>query len=260
MAADYLRLCDKDTPEAEYFKKKGITPAKAPQGFFVYNYGSTGIFRRNDWMVTLKGYTTDVWGAEIYKKDNRYGRYQSYGSVQIMGYPSRIASGYDENGWDWNRLPGTTTIHLPFELLDSPLPGTTMAHSKENFSGSSALEGKNGMFAMKLMERNLKNFTPDFVARKSVFCFDNRMICLGTGISNSNASFPTETTLFQSTFQKGKTDIHVDGKLRSEAFHQTLDDKNAIIFRTDIIIIILSTATTCRYKLLTKYRDTKKPH
>lgn len=135
-----------------------------------------------------------------------------------------------------------------------------MAHSKENFSGSSALEGKNGMFAMKLMERNLKNFTPDFVARKSVFCFDNRMICLGTGISNSNASFPTETTLFQSTFQKGKTDIHVDGKLRNEAFHQTLDDKNAIIFRTDIIIIILSTATTCRYKLLTKYRDTKKPH
>ena len=51
------------------------------------------------------------------------------------------------------------------------------------------------------------------------------MICLGTGISNSNASFPTETTLFQSTFQKGKTDIHVDGKLRNEAFHQTLDDK-----------------------------------
>lgn len=82
-------------------------------------------------MVTLKGYTTDVWGSEIYRKDNRYGRYQSYGSVQIMGYPSRLASGYDENGWDWNRLPGTTTIHLPFELLDSPLPGTTMAHSKE---------------------------------------------------------------------------------------------------------------------------------
>ncbi len=68
------------------------------------------------------------------------------------------------------------------------------------------------MFAMKLMERNLKNFTPDFVARKSVFCFDNRMICLGTGISNSNASFPTETTLFKVHSKKGKTDIHVDGK------------------------------------------------
>ena len=222
LAADYMRLCNNDTPEAIYFRKEGITPAKAPQGFFVYNYGSAGIFRRNDWMVTLKGYTTDVWGSEIYRKDNRYGRYQSYGSVQIMGYPSRKASGFDENGWDWNRLPGTTTIHLPFDLLDSPLPGTTMAHSKENFSGSSSLEGKNGMFAMKLMERNLKNFTPDFVARKSVFCFNNRMICLGTGISNSNASF--QTTLFQSTFQKGKSDIYVDGKLKNVPFHQELND------------------------------------
>lgn len=224
LAADYLRLCPKNTPEACYFKEQGIQPANAPQGFFVYNYGSTGIFRRADWMVTLKGYTTDVWGAEIYTKDNRYGRYQSYGSVQIMGQPSRLASGYDENGWDWNRLPGTTTIHLPFELLDSPLPGTTMARSKENFSGSSSLEGKNGMFAMKLMERELKNFTPDFVARKSVFCFGNRMICLGTGINNSNFSYPTETTLFQSVFRKDSTSIFIDGKKQNEMFHQELND------------------------------------
>lgn len=224
LAADYLRLCQKSTPEARYFKEQGIQPANAPQGFFVYNYGSAGIFRRANWMVTLKGYTTNVWGAEIYTKDNRYGRYQSYGSVQIMGQPSRLASGYDENGWDWNRLPGTTTIHLPFELLDSPLSGTTMARSKEDFSGSSSLEGKNGMFAMKLMERSLKNFTPDFVARKSVFCFGNRMICLGTGINNSNFSYPTETTLFQSTFRKDSTSIFVDGKKRNEMFHQQLND------------------------------------
>ena len=86
-----------------------------------------------------------------------------------MGYPSRIASGYDENGWDWNRLPGTTTIHLPFELLDSPLPGTTMAHSKENFSGSSALEGKKRYVRHEANGTQPENFTPDFVARKSVF-------------------------------------------------------------------------------------------
>ena len=204
LAADYLRLVrNGDTPNARFFKKEGIKTAQAPQGFFVYNYGSAGIFRRADWMVTLKGYTTDVWGSEIYVKDNRYGRYQSYGSVQIMGKGnpvSRAGSGFVQEGWDWNRLPGTTTIHLPFELLDSPLKGTTMAHSKENFSGSSSLDGKNGMFAMKLMERGYENFTPDFVARKSVFCFDNRMICMGTGITNSNADYPTETTLFQTKY------------------------------------------------------------
>ena len=204
LAADYLRLIrNSDTPNARFFKKEGIQPAQAPQGFFVYNYGSAGIFRRADWMVTLKGYTTDVWGSEIYTKDNRYGRYQSYGSVQIMGKGnpvSRAGSGFVQEGWDWNRLPGTTTIHLPFDLLDSPLKGTTMARSKENFSGSSSLDGKNGMFAMKLAERDYENFTPDFVARKSVFCFDNRMVCLGTGISNSNADYPTETTLFQTKY------------------------------------------------------------
>ena len=80
--------------------------------------------------------------------------------MQIMGKGNPVShtgSGFVQEGWDWNRLPGTTTIHLPFELLYSPLKGTTMAHSKENFSGSSSLEGKNGMFAMKLMERNLES-------------------------------------------------------------------------------------------------------
>ena len=240
LAADYLRLIrNGDTPNARFFKKEGIQPAQAPQGFFVYNYGSAGIFRRADWMVTLKRYTTDVWGAEIYAKDNRYGRYQSYGSVQIMGKGnpvSRAGSGFVQEGWDWNRLPGTTTIHLPFELLDSPLKGTTMVRSEENFSGSSSLGGMNGMFAMKLMERDYDNFTSDFVARKSVFCFDNRMICLGTGITNSNADYPTETTLFQTKFngKEPKADnddywLHdgydnyyhvVDGTVRSQVADQ----------------------------------------
>ena len=214
LAADYLRLLGKrNTPNARFFKKNGIQPAAAPQGFFVYNYGSAGIFRGGDWMVTLKGYTTDVWGSEIYVKDNRYGRYQSYGSVQIMGKGkpvSRAGSGFVQEGWDWNRLPGTTTIHLPFELLDSPLKGTMMAHSTENFSGSSSLNGKNGMFAMKLMERKFQNFTPDFVARKSVFCFGNRLVFLGTGISNSNADYPTETTLFQVKFNGKDSKVGAD--------------------------------------------------
>lgn len=246
LAADYLRLIGKkDTPNARFFQKEGVKPAQAPQGFFVYNYGSAGIFRRADWMVTLKGYTTDVWGSEIYAKDNRYGRYQSYGSVQIMGKGtpvSRAGSGFVQEGWDWNRLPGTTAIHLPFELLNSPLKGTLMARSKENFSGSCSLNGMNGMFAMKLMESNYENFTPDFVARKSVFCFDNRMVCLGTGITNSNANYPTETTLFQTTYNGKEPKVgdddywlhdgydnyyHVaEGTLRSQVAEQESSDEN----------------------------------
>lgn len=119
LAADYLRLIrNGDTPNARFFKKEGIQPAQAPQGFFVYNYGSAGIFRRADWMVTLKGYTTDVWGAEIYAKDNRYGRYQSYGSVQIMGkgirFPVLEVALYKKDG------TGTACLErLPFIFLSN---------------------------------------------------------------------------------------------------------------------------------------------
>ena len=226
LAADYMRLCTTNTPEKKYFEKLGIKPAKAPQGMFVYNYGATGIYRQNNWMVTLKGYNTDVWCSEIYIHDNRYGRYQSYGSVQIFNEQTRKESGYDENGWDWNRLPGTTTIHLPWELLDAPLKGTMMVHSHENFAGCSSFKNQYGIFAMKLMERKFQNFTPDFVARKSVFCFGKRLICLGSGISNSNATYPTETTLYQSTYSKGHP-IFINGKeLNEKGQHVSLTASN----------------------------------
>ncbi len=121
------------TPSGEFFRSKGCQ-ASNPEGFFVFNYGSAGIYRYQQYMITLKGYNTDVWGAEIYQKDNRYGRYQSYGAVLIMGNGHPVSERkwlQKEEGWDWNRMPGTTTIHLPFELLDSPLKGTNMARSKE---------------------------------------------------------------------------------------------------------------------------------
>ena len=121
-----------------------------------------------------------------------------------MGYPSRIASGYDENGWDWNRLPGTTTIHLPFELLDSPLPGTTMAHSKEKLLRQQCIGREKRYVRHEANGTQPEKLTPDFVARKSVFCFDNRMICLGTGISNSNASFQPKQLFFKVHSKKGK--------------------------------------------------------
>ena len=88
-------------------------------------------------------------------------------------YPiTEEASRYKEAGWDWNRNPGTTTIHLPLELLNSPFKGSDMLLQPESFAGASQLNnGEFGMFAMKLGERDRKNFTPSFNAHKSVFAF-----------------------------------------------------------------------------------------
>lgn len=163
LAGAYLRLKGTDKELNSLFRKEGISAGPTPSGFFVYNYGAAGIHRRGDWMVTLKAFNTDVWGSEIYTKDNRYGRYQSYGSAPIIGSGNPVsaaASGFVQEGWDWNRVPGATTIHLPYPELESPLPGTLMERNPERFSGASSLEGRNGILALHFVERTARTSPP----------------------------------------------------------------------------------------------------
>lgn len=211
----YLAMKGDNKNIVSVLKKAGIKASDAPQGFFVYNYGAFGVHRRGGWMLTLKGFNTDVWGSEIYAKDNRFGRYQSYGSVQIInsGNPaSAEASRYSEAGWDWNRMPGTTTIHLPFDKLENPLKGTLMEKNVNRFPGVSSLEGRNGVLAFTYIEKGRKNFCQGATATKSVFCFDNRIVFIGTGITN-NSEYPTETTLFQQRLSDRSETLIADDRL-----------------------------------------------
>jgi chondroitin-sulfate-ABC endolyase/exolyase len=214
MAQAYLRLETGNTTFASEFKSAGISAENNPEGNFTYNYGALGIHRRDNWMVSVKGYNKHVWGSEIYTKDNRYGRYQSYGTVQVIGEGSPVTSstsGFVEDGWDWNRYPGATSIHLPLDLLESPYSNTLMEKSDEGFAGASNLKGQDGIFGMILKEKNRPNFTGSHQAYKSVFCFDNHVICLGSNISNSNSSHNTETTLFQVNLASQSEAMYVDG-------------------------------------------------
>lgn len=196
LAGAYLYLQGKDKNLQAELKKAGAKVKGPSDGFRVYNYGAFGIHRRGDWMITLKGYNSDVWGSEIYAADNRFGRYQSYGSSQIIGIGGAKASGYTQEGWDWNRYPGVTSIHLPFELLDSPIKGTLMERNDSRFPGVSSLEGMNGCLAFTYVEKDRERFCAGATATKSVFCFDNRIVHIGTGITNTS-SYPTETTIYQ---------------------------------------------------------------
>ncbi len=243
MASLYLNFVTKGS-NYKFFNEQGISAFDA-SGSYSFNYAALGIHRDKDWHVSLKAYNDFVWGSEIYVKDNRYGRYQSYGSVQILGSDgaeNALESGFLQDGWDWNRYPGTTTIHLPFKKLDSPNKKTLMERSEESFSGSSNLNNKYGIFGFILNERDRVNFTADFEARKSVFCFENRLICLGSDISNSNSHFTTETTLFQ-TAVGDDSKITVEGKIveefpynnkiNSDSFVTLSDNKNNWYFVKD---------------------------
>lgn len=211
----YLAMKGNNKEIVSSLKKNGIKASDVPEGFYVYNYGAFGIHRRKGWMITLKGFNSDVWGSEIYTNDNRFGRYQSYGSVQVInsGNPaSAESSGYSEEGWDWNRLPGTTTIHLPYDKLENPLKGTLMERNVSRFPGVSSLQGRNGVLAFTYTEKDRTNFCPGATATKSVFCFDNRIVFIGTGITN-NSAYPTETTLFQQKMKDKSESLIIDNRL-----------------------------------------------
>lgn len=229
LAGAYIALGGTDKAMLSELKKAGISALAPVDGFTVYNYSAFGIHRRNGWMLSIKGYNSDVWASEIYAKENRYGRYLSYGTAQLFCRPSAKESGYVREGWDWNRYPGATTIHLPFELLDSPLPGTLMERNDSRFPGVSSLEGRNGCLAFTYVEKDRKNFCAGATATKSVFCFDNRIVHIGTGITN-NSQYPTETTLYQIALLDRTEEVDINDEYSGEfPYYRTVTDHGQVV-------------------------------
>ncbi|MGE4563908.1 MAG: chondroitinase family polysaccharide lyase [Victivallaceae bacterium] len=200
MAAIRLRL-EGGKESAEF---PGVKPAPWPQGHWSFNYGGFGIHRDGDKMVTLKGFNRYIWGSEIYRSNNRYGRYMSYGAISILGHGNAAEEGVTEKGWDWNRFPGTTARVLPWPELQSPVRLTEMRTLPDNrINGSSNFFNRYGMFGAIITEPDKPPYDGAFKAVKSVFAFGPRLIALGSDITASTP-YPVETTLFQFPTRDGK--------------------------------------------------------
>ena len=226
MAAAYLRLAaytgmpDKDAPDylpkasarqelkmKELLEAQGFRPEPDPQGNLALGYGCVSVQRRDNWMAVVRGHSRYLWAAEHYLPANFYGRYLAHGSMQILtGKPGEMVtfttSGWQENGFDWNRIPGVTSIHLPFEQLRAKVLNVDtfsgmeeMLYSDEAFAGGLSQARLNGNFGMKLHEHD--KYNGSHRARKSFHFFGDMIVCLGTDIENTNSEFPTETTVFQ---------------------------------------------------------------
>ena len=226
MAAAYLRLAaytgmpDKDAPDylpkasawqelkmKELLEAQGFRPEPGPRGNLALGYGCVSVQRRDNWMAVVRGHSRYLWAAEHYLPANFYGRYLAHGSMQILtGKPGEMVtfttSGWQENGFDWNRIPGVTSIHLPFEQLRAKVLNVDtfsgmeeMLYSDEAFAGGSSQARLNGNFGMKLHEHD--KYNGSHRARKSFHFFGDMIVCLGTDIENTNSEFPTETTVFQ---------------------------------------------------------------
>ena len=187
------------------------------EGFIQLNHASAGVFREDNWIAVNKGLTNGMWGTEAYHSNNRYGRYQSYGALEII-YPGSIQSGngYNVSTWDWNYNPGATVIRLPWDKLHGEYARNDETQQKDFVGSLTFLKkedeflketyGTFGMFAMDFQEKENQGFSTKygpnthnstFKFKKSNFFFDDIIVCLGSGISNDDPSNKTITTLYQ---------------------------------------------------------------
>lgn len=208
-----------------YFTRTNKYPVAAADlnGFTQLNYASLGVYRTDEWVANFRGLTSKLWGTEIYPTANRFGRYQSYGSIEILyrdpknvmqksGYPTK------EKAWDWNVVPGATTIHTDYENLNPVKPRADEIQIKD-FAGSLAA-GKNGIFALDF-EEDSKNYwggeetrypTNDLKFKQSVFVHNGTIVALGSNISSSPA-FDKDimaTNLFQHILTKSNEPMFVN--------------------------------------------------
>ena len=184
------------------FAEAGYVPAAPPSGHWTLPYGALSIHRRGDWMVSMKGWGKYVWDYESSGRNNPLGRYLSYGTMLVYanGDPvGREASGIVRDGWDWSMWPGTTAIRLSHEQLKHE--GRDRNFSDETFVGGVNLKGQDGVFALKLHDTR---FNTSFRAVKTVFCFDDVLICLGSGIENDDGGHATVTPLFQAAISEDR--------------------------------------------------------
>ena len=225
MASAYLRLvsdASSKEQEPEYMPKvssaqerkiakllvdNGFRPEPDPQGNLALGYGCVSVQRRSNWSAVACGHSRYLWAAEHYLGHNLYGRYLAHGSLQILtAAPGQnvtpATSGWQQEGFDWNRIPGVTSIHLPLEQLKAKVLNVDtfsgmeeMLYSDEAFAGGLSQQKENGNFGMKLHEHD--KYNGSHRARKSYHFIDGMIVCLGSDIENTNTEYPTETTIFQ---------------------------------------------------------------
>ena len=207
-----VRIMYLDSPGAIQMMADFAAQGHAPEpasGHWTLPYGALSIHRRDGWMVSMKGWSKYVWDFESDGNLNRFGRYLSYGSMLIYanGDPAgREASGIVAAGWDWSMWPGTTAIRLnETELANWDRDRN---FSDETFVGGVNLEGEDGVFALKLHDTQ---HDASFRGIKTAFCFDEVLVCLGSGIANNDGAHETVTTLFQTAMPANRATV-IDGE------------------------------------------------
>ena len=185
----------------------------SPEGHWSKNFAALSVHRRKDWAVTAKGFNRFLWDFENSEDENVFGMFASHGALLIANSEASLKVHDVENGWDWAKVPGATTIALETRTAAS-VDLNNLKIDKGRFYNPRSLAGgltfkgtstlKNGIFAMDFTQPNYGFKTTDwrlgivFAFKKSVFFFENLLVCLGSNIAAGNTRGKVvQTTLFQ---------------------------------------------------------------
>lgn len=232
LVAAFLRLAPGDQGKPEF---KDHRAEASPNGFRTMPYAALAMHRRDNWLVGIKGYSKYAASGESYNNANRFGLFMSMGQMEILTHPrplpTVIGSGTRPNeGYDWCAIEGATTIHCPPAGIANG-NGTRMPRGGETFVGGLS-NGSNGIFAFTyhngITDQIMRDRPKDapkpepLKGLKSWFCFDNRIICLGSGISTRHVSHPVRTNLFQKFLTDDSAFVTANGRklaMGSETIH-----------------------------------------
>lgn len=150
------------------------------------------IQRTPDYYFSVKMCSERVIGAESCNSENIQGYYMGDGATFLYQNQQEYLDVFPY--WDWKKIPGTT-VHQDNDIL--PVLTARGYRIESDFVGGVS-DGTNGIAVMDYNRNGLK-------ARKAWFMFDDKIVCLGAGISSSE-DLPVTTSVNQS-FLKGDVSI-----------------------------------------------------
>ena len=146
--------------------------------------------------------------------------FASHGAILVANSEAALEVHDVANGWDWAKVPGATTIAIGTPTVDDLKMDKGRFYNQRQLVGGLTFKGnmafKNGLFGMDFQQpkygltdwrNNIRLFF-----KKSVFFFQNLLVCLGSDIeAHDTNSKAVQTTLFQDKLTNSFPDIKVNG-------------------------------------------------
>lgn len=215
VAAAFMRLSDSSNSGYQEFATLGISPEAAPTGTWNVPYGCFQVQRRDGWMALIKGHNKWNFHTETYATEHRFGRNMAHGSIFLLnaGNPfNNLDSGYDESaGWDWRHIPGTTAVYNKTIAEMRETGSSIRGYTSYQAIGGHSHKNRHGVFLMRIEGGADNRDDVSLRATKSYFMFDNRIICLGSGVTFTDTSEEIHTILYQKKLATTSTPTHVSG-------------------------------------------------